>query len=96
MEELRESTKYVILEVGDMICDTRTGSKGFLIRRERRIDIVRDDIYVWHITWFSKKREQFNCLPFMEEEGIKMSVVIGTVVMYKPNNGVEDERMECL
>ena len=91
MEELRESTKYVILEVGDMICDTRTGYKGFLIRRERRIDIVRDDIYVWHITWFSKKREQFNCLPFMEEEGIKMSVVIGTVVMYKPNNGVEDE-----
>jgi|TARA_R110000823_G_scaffold252834_1_gene375377 hypothetical protein len=89
--ELRNKTKHVILEEGDMICDTRTGSKGFLIERERRVDIVRDDIYVWHVYWFSKKYEQFNSLPWMEEEGLKMSIVIGTVIIHKPNNGVEDE-----
>jgi hypothetical protein len=68
VDELRNKTKHVILEEGDMICDTRTGSKGFLIERERRVDIVRDDIYVWHVYWFSKKYEQFNSLPWMEEE----------------------------
>ena len=91
MEELRDKTKHVILDEGDMICDTRTGSKGFLIERERRVDIVRDDIFVWHVYWFSKKYEQFNSLPWMEEEGLKMSIVIGTVVIHKPNNGEENE-----
>ena len=91
MEELRDKTKHVILEEGDMICDTRTGSKGFLIERERRVDIVRDDIFVWHVYWFSKKYEQFNSLPWMEEEGLKMSIVIGTVIIHKPNNGEENE-----
>ena len=91
MEELRDKTKHVILEEGDMICDTRTGSKGFLIERERRVDIVRDDIFEWHVYWFSKKYEQFNSLPWMEEEGLKMSIVIGTVIIHKPNNGEENE-----
>ena len=91
MEELREKAKHVILEEGDMIYDTRTGSKGFLTRRERRIDILRDDIYVWHIVWFCKKYEQFNSLPFVEEEGLKMSIAIGSAIIHKPNNGEENE-----
>ena len=55
------------------------------------IDITHDDIYVWHITWFhkSEKYENYNELPFMEEEGLKMSIVIGTVIIHKAGGDIE-------
>lgn len=91
LDELREQSSYVKLSIGDLIVDVRTGSKGFLARRERRIDITHDDIYVWHITWFhkSEKYDNYNELPFMEEEGLKMSIVIGTIVIHKAGGDIE-------
>ena len=78
-DELRDEASSVILEIGDLIVDIRTGAKGFLTERERRIDIVEDDIYIWKIMWFykSEKYDNFNTLPFMEEEGLKLSVMLG-------------------
>jgi hypothetical protein len=55
MKDLRQAAGGVILCIGDMIYDTQTDSMGFLWKRERKIDIIADDIYVWHVHWFRNK-----------------------------------------
>ena len=89
MDDLRQEANQVILSVGDMIYDTRTRSRGFLQSRERRIDIKYDDIYVWTILWFSQSENtmNYNNPDFMEEEGLRMSVVIGTISLQTVKNG---------
>jgi hypothetical protein len=81
---LRNEAGYIKLNVGDMIQDTHTGSKGFLTSRIRRIDMVEDDIYVWEIQWFSQdvKYNNYNNPIFLEEEGLRLSILIGTVKLY--------------
>jgi hypothetical protein len=87
MDELREEAEYVILSVGDMIYDTRTRSRGFLQKRERRIDIIQDDIYIWTIIWFAQAKEfqYFNNPSFIEEDGLKISILLGTVILHSIN-----------
>ena len=88
IEELRDEASHVILHVGDMIYDIRTKSRGFLRERERKIDIIEDDIYVWSIFWFSQNNENiYNNLEFMEEEGLKLSIVIGTIELQSIKHG---------
>lgn len=87
LEELRDEAEHVILHVGDMIYDVRTKSRGFLRERVRKIDIIEDDIYVWSIVWFSHLEQEFNNLEFIEEEGLKMSVMIGTIELYSITEG---------
>ena len=88
IEELRDEASHVILHVGDMIYDIRTKSRGFLRQRERKIDIIEDDIYVWSIFWFSQDEEsEYNNLEFMEEEGLRLSIVIGTIELVSITQG---------
>ena len=88
IEELRDEASHVILHVGDMIYDVRTKSRGFLKLRERKIDIIEDDIYVWSIFWFSQDEEsEYNNLEFMEEEGLRLSIVIGTIELFSIKQG---------
>jgi len=87
LEELRDQASHVILHVGDMIYDVRTKSKGFLRKRERKIDIIEDDIYIWSVIWFSHLEETYNNLEFMEEEGLKMSIIIGTIELHSITQG---------
>ena len=88
LEELRDQAEHVILHVGDMIYDVRTKSRGFLKLRERKIDIIEDDIYVWSIFWFSQDDNNiYNNLEFMEEEGLKLSIVIGTIELQSIKHG---------
>ena len=88
IEELRDEASHVILHVGDMIYDVRTKSRGFLRLRERKIDIIEDDIYVWSIFWFSQDNKNvYNNLEFMEEEGLKLSIVIGTIELFSITQG---------
>ena len=88
IEELRHEASHVILHVGDMIYDIRTKSRGFLRERQRKIDIIEDDIYVWSIFWFSQDEEsEYNNLEFMEEEGLKLSIVIGTIELFSITQG---------
>ena len=88
IEELRDEASHVILHVGDMIYDVRTKSRGFLKLRERKIDIIEDDIYVWSIFWFSQDDNNvYNNLEFMEEEGLKLSIVIGTIELQSITQG---------
>ena len=88
LEELRDQASHVILHVGDMIYDIRTKSRGFLRKRERKIDIVEDDIFIWTIIWFSHLEKDFNNLDFIEEEGLKMSIIIGTIELHSITEGV--------
>ena len=87
LEELRDHASHVTLHVGDMIYDIRTKSRGFLRKRERKIDIVEDDIFIWTIVWFSHLEKEFNNLDFIEEEGLKMSIVIGTIELHSITEG---------
>ena len=88
IEELRDEASHVILRVGDMIYDVRTKSRGFLKLRERKIDIIEDDIYVWSIFWFSQDDNNiYNNLEFMEEEGLKLSIAIGTIELQSIKHG---------
>ena len=88
IEELCDQASHVILHVGDMIYDVRTKSRGFLKLRERKIDIIEDDIYVWSIFWFSQDDNNlYNNLEFMEEEGLKLSIVIGTIELQSIKHG---------
>tara|TARA_R100000951_G_C2591099_1_gene165049 strand:+ start:51 stop:332 length:282 start_codon:yes stop_codon:yes gene_type:complete len=89
IEELRDEASHVKLHVGDMIYDVRTKSRGFLRKRERKIDILEDDIYVWTVFWFSQSKDyqSYNNLDFMEEEGLRLSIVIGTMELYSINQG---------
>jgi hypothetical protein len=74
--------------VGDMIYDIRTKSRGFLRKRERRIDIIEDDIYIWWITWFSEDDNvEYNNVDFIEEEGLKMSIIIGLIEINSIKHG---------
>ena len=86
--DLRSAASHVILHVGDMIYDVRTKSRGFLRKRERRIDIIEDDIYIWWITWFSEDENvEYNNVDFIEEEGLKMSILIGLVEINSIKHG---------
>jgi hypothetical protein len=88
LDELRDDATHVILHVGDMIYDIRTKSRGFLKSRERRIDITEDDIYIWTIFWFSQDEDNpYNNLNFIEEEGLKMAITIGTVELCSIKQG---------
>jgi len=88
LEELRDQASHVILHVGDMIYDIRTKSRGFLRKRERRIDIIEDDIYIWWITWFSEDDNvEYNNVDFIEEEGLKMSIIIGLIEINSIKHG---------
>ncbi len=87
-DDLRSAASHVILHVGDMIYDIRTKSRGFLRKRERRIDIIEDDIYIWWIAWFSEDEStEYNNVEFIEEEGLKMSVTIGLIEINSIKHG---------
>lgn len=88
LEELRDQAEHVILHVGDMIYDVRTKSRGFLRERERRIDIVEDDIFIWWVTWFTQEEgNNYNNVDYIEEEGLKMSIIIGIVEINSIKHG---------
>ncbi len=80
---LQMNSECVTLGVGDMIRDARSGSLGFLTLRERRVDIVLDDVYVWWVEWFKPSKNQFVDLPFLDEDCLADSIEAGTISIYK-------------
>ena len=73
------------LSVGDLLIDNVSGRVGVLVKRERKISIEDDDIYVWMVYW-SKETVgdlivygtdlQESSLAALEEEGLKISIII--------------------
>ena len=73
------------LSVGDLLIDNVSGRVGVLVKRERRISIEEDDIYVWMVFWsketvgdlivYGTDMQESN-LAALEEEGLKISIII--------------------
>ena len=51
--DLQERLESVTLNIGDIIIDTFSGYTGMLVKRERRIDMMDDDMYFWEIKWMT-------------------------------------------
>ena len=63
------------LNIGDIIVDTDNGDIGILTKKNRHIDMVVDDIFIWNIKWSGNGEKER--LDFIEEEGLKLSIVVG-------------------
>jgi len=88
MQTLQMALEGVILRVGDLVVDESTGFVALLIERERRIDIIYDDMYFWHVRWI-KNIDRYAGDPtnvplstIIEEEGMKLSIVVGMLTHY--------------
>ena len=93
--DLQESLDSVILSVGDIIIDTFSGYSGMLVKREHRIDIMDDDMYFWQIKWMTNvvrkdlnpSHARIRLSDILEEEGIKLSIVVGAMEWHSINGG---------
>ena len=93
--DLQERLNSVILNVGDIIIDTFSGYSGMLVKRNHRIDMMDDDMYFWEIKWMTNVvREDLNPShtrirlgDLLEEEGIKLSIVVGAMEWHSINGG---------
>ena len=88
---LRAETSRVILSIGDIIVDTAGSQIGILTERKRYIDMVEDDIYIWEVKWINKiAKDNYvdpPAPPIMEEEGLKLSIVIGVYYLQSIDGG---------
>jgi hypothetical protein len=93
--DLQTRLDSVILNIGDIIIDTYSGYSGMLIKRDHRIDIAEDDIYFWEVKWMTNAEKKnlnlnLNRIPLsdiLEEEGIKLSIVVGALKWHSINGG---------
>jgi|19_taG_2_1085344.scaffolds.fasta_scaffold00210_4 hypothetical protein len=96
LNEIRALAEKIILRPGDLIIDTFTNSKGFLMFRRRHIDMIKDDMYLWQVNWFSHNRKLiYTNIDFYEEESLKISIAMGTVEWH-PASGGNNDQMECI
>jgi hypothetical protein len=75
----------ICLSVGDLLIDNVSSRIGVLVKRDRRISIEDDDIYVWMVYWsketvgdlivYGADLQESN-LAVLEEEGLKISIII--------------------
>ena len=82
----------VILSVGDIIIDVVSSKIGILLKRERHIDIIEDDVYFWEVKWTNNGKEPVNYLNFthLEEESLRFSILVGTYEWHSVTGGTID------
>jgi len=93
--DLQERLNSVILSVGDIIIDTFSGYTGMLVKRNHRIDMMDDDMYFWEIKWMTNvvredlkpNHTRIRLGDILEEEGIKLSIVVGAMEWHSINGG---------
>ena len=93
--DLQTSLDSVILSVGDIIIDIFSGYTGMLVKREHRIDMMEDDMYFWEIKWMTNvaredlkpNQSRIRLSDILEEEGIKLSIVVGAMEWHSINGG---------
>ena len=88
-EYWRNQIEHVILHCGDMIVDAITGHYGLLVERVKK-DVgyeTESNIYFWRVKW-SYYCSDYRDVPnpdWMEEDGLKMSIVVGFYDLYNIN-----------
>ncbi len=93
--DLQEKLNCVTLRVGDIIIDTFSGFTGMLVKRERRIDMLEDDMYFWEVKWMTNverddlkpNHARIRLSDVLEEEGLKLSIVVGAMELHSINGG---------
>ena len=93
--DLQEKLKSVTLSDGDIIIDMFSGYTGMLMKRERRIDMLSDDLYFWEVKWMTnlerddlkENHTRIRLSNLLEEEGIKLSIVVGALEWHSINGG---------
>ena len=93
--DLQEKLKSVTLSIGDIIIDQFSGYTGMLVKCERRIDMLEDDMYFWEVKWMTNverddlkpNHARIRLSDLLEEEGIKLSIVVGAMKWHSINGG---------
>jgi len=75
------------LSIGDLLVDTDSDHRGFLIKRDRYIDMFDDDIWLWEIYWFTFDSKisldnPINSVTIMEEDNLKFAILVGRTEWY--------------
>ena len=88
---LSDELETIVLAVGDVIIESSTGNVGFLIKRERRIDMVYDDMYFWTVKWSDEglvpEFKSFSQFRILEEDYLKISIILGIIKWQSINGG---------
>ena len=88
---LNEELDTIELSPGDVIIESSTGNVGFLVRRERRIDMIQDDMYFWHVKWSDESLvyefRTFSQFRILEEDYLKISIILGIIIWQSINGG---------
>ena len=86
---LNKESQRVILSVGDIIIDRMMNQAGILIDRTRRIDMIMDDVYMWEVKWLTSLASVVEVphANFLEEETLKLWIVLGTYDWHSVNGG---------
>lgn len=83
IKALQDEFNGISLSPGDVIIDRDTGAVGFLVARIRRVDIIEDDIYFWHVMWTNKgdntQNQGISKSRILEEENLKLSIILGII-----------------
>ena len=81
---LRDECELITLKRGDMVVDISCNNVGILVDRNRRISIQDDDVYLWTIHWTKESiGDIINPMIIqMEEEGLKISIVVGLYELF--------------
>ena len=86
---LNKESQRVILSIGDIIIDRMMNQVGILIERTRRIDMIMDDVYMWEVKWLTSVASVVEVphANFLEEETLKLWIVLGTYDWHSVNGG---------
>ena len=88
---LEEELESIELSVGDVIIESSTGNVGFLIKCERRIDMIQDDMYFWHVKWSDEglvpEFKSFSQFRILEEDYLKISIILDIIKWQSINGG---------
>ena len=86
---LNKESRRVIQHVGDIIIERLTNQAGILIERTRRIDMIMDDVYMWEVKWLTSVASVVEVphANFLEEETLKLWIVLGTYDWHSVNGG---------
>ena len=88
---LNEELDTIELSPVDVIIESSTGNVGFLVRRERRIDMIQDDMYFWHVKWSDESLvyefRTFSQFRILEEDYLKISIILDIIKWQSINGG---------
>lgn len=104
MQQLYDLYDKLNLSIGDLLIDVGTNHRGFLLKRERYIDMFDDDIWLWEIHWFTFNSKEsldnpINSVTIMEEENLKFAILIGRTEWYSIKGetwNAEKAQLECI